>query len=313
MPHFSIKRVLLAALIKLIGWVVQGLFHVTRWLPETFTAAIGVPFGGLIRKGMKRRILDQVEQVFGPFAGPDDEDRFWKRHRDHLGRSIFEDFHLTWLSDEALRGRVELVGEEHVKQALSGGKGAVLFLNHLGNPGALVAAFGLRGYPTAYAGNRIELGAEGVMHALDRVEALVQRMYRRCHVDRVLLGDSLPRRMSEVLKGNGLFGLFMDYPVVWKNLHPVPFGNCDLRLNLGPAILALRHRVPVLSVTTLRTGLNHHRIFISPISAPPDSRGVDGAAGLMTEAISRMFIHLREHPDQWWPWDHAPLTPHADV
>lgn len=299
---------LLPVLIKLIGWTVHALFHVTRWLPESLTASISIPLGGIMRKGLKRRILDRVEQVLGPFAGPDDEDRFWNRHLDHLGRCIFEDFHLTWLDDEHLRGRVDLVGEEHIRQALSGGKGAVLFLNHLGNPGALVASFGLRGYLTAYAGNRIELGACGAMHSLDGVEALVQRMYRRCRIERVLLGDSLPKRMSEILKGNGLFGLFMDYPVVWKNLHPVPFGRCDLRLNLGPAILALRHRVPVLAVTAVRTGKNQHRVTVVPIEPPTDSRGGSAALELITAATGELYSHLREHPEQWWPWDHAPLS-----
>jgi lauroyl/myristoyl acyltransferase len=296
-------------LISLIGWLVTGLFHLTRWLPERLTAAISVPLGGLIRKGMKRQIRGQAERALGPFAADADAARFWKRHLDHLGRCIFEGFHLTWLSDDTLRERIEVIGEEHLREALAGGKGAVLFLNHLGNPGALVASFGLSGYPTAFAGNRIELGADGRMHCLDRVEALVQRMYRRGRVERVLLGEGLPRRMAEILKGNGLFGLFMDYPVVWKNLVQIPFGGCDIKLNLGPAILALRHRVPVLAVTVLRTGLNHHRVIITPIKAAEGSRGTAAATSLMTAAIGQLLTQLRPFPEQWWPWDYAPFTP----
>lgn len=309
----SPKTFLAQAFITVLGWLVDGLFHLCRWLPEGWTAAIAIPLGHAFHKKLRPRIVEQVERSLGPFSSPEAEEAFWNGHCDHFGRCIFEGFHLTWLEDEVILDRVELVGEDHVKEALAGGKGAVLFLNHLGTPGALVAGFGIRNYPTAFAGNRIEAGAAGQMRPMKRVEALVQRMFRRGRVERVLLGESLPKRMSEVLKGNGLFGLFVDYPVVWKNLRPIPFERCNLTLNLGPAILALRHRVPVLAVTTVRTGLNRHRIFITPISAPPDTRGVEAAAGLMTAAIAEMLVHLRQHPDQWWPWDHAPFTPLADV
>lgn len=309
----SLQTLLALAFITVLGWIVDGLFHLCRWLPESWTAAISIPLGQAFHKKLRTRIVEQVQRPLGPFTSPEAEEAFWRGHCDHFGRCIFEGFHLTWLKDEVILDRVELVGEEHVKQALAGGKGAVLFLNHLGTPGALVAGFGIRNYLTAFAGNRIETDVAGKMRPLTRIEALVQRMFRRGRVERVLLGESLPKRMSEVLRANGLFGMFVDYPVVWKNLRPIPFDRCQVTLNLGPAILALRHRVPVLAVTAVRTGLNRHRIFIDPISAPPDTRGVEAAAELMTAAIAKMLPHLREHPDQWWPWDHAPFTPHPDV
>lgn len=308
----SPQTLLALAFITILGWIVEGLFLLCRWLPMTWTAVIAVPLGQTFHGKLRPRIVEQVERALGPFPDREAEDAFWRGHCDHFGRCVFEGFHLTWLKDDEILDRVELVGEEHVKQALSGGKGAVLLLNHLGTPGALVAGFGIRNYPTAFAGNRIETAVAGQMRPLKRVEALVQRMFRRGRVERVLLGDSLPKRMSEVLNSNGLFGLFVDYPVVWKNLRPIPFGRCDLKLNLGPAILALRHRVPVLAVTTVRTGLNRHRVFITPVSAPPESRGLEAAEGLMTAAIAGMMVHLRGHPDQWWPWDHAPFTPRCD-
>lgn len=309
----SLQTLLALAFITVLGWIVDGLFHLCRWLPESWTAGISIPLGQAFHKKLRTRIVEQVQRPLGPFTSPEAEEAFWRGHCDHFGRCIFEGFHLVWLKDEVILDRVELVGEEHVKQALAGGKGAVLFLNHLGTPGALVAGFGIRNYLTAFAGNRIETDVAGKMRPLTRIEALVQRMFRRGRVERVLLGESLPKRMSEILKANGLFGMFVDYPVVWKNLRPIPFDRCQLTLNLGPAILALRHRVPVLAVTAVRTGLNRHRIFIDPISAPPDTRGVEAAAELMTAAIAQMLPHLREHPDQWWPWDHAPFTPHPDV
>jgi len=309
----SFQPILVPAAIKVLGWLVGGLFHLTRWLPERLTAAISAPMGKAVRRKSKRRILDQVEQALGPFAGPDAEDQFWDLYCSHFGRCLFESFHLTWMNDTEVIDRVELVGEEHLTQALAGGRGAVLLLNHLGCTGALVAAFGMRGYPTAYSGNRIEVGTAGRMWCLDGIEALVQRMYRRVRVERVLLGEDLPKRMTAILKQNGLFGLFMDHPVVWKSLQPIPFERCNLTLNLGPAILALRHRVPVLAVTALRTGLNHHRVTIKPLEVPAGARGTDAAAGLIEAAISQMLIQLRDHPDQWWPWEHAPLTPFASA
>jgi len=313
-PRTSIAK----ATAWLIGGVAWTIFYLARLVPARLVSWVAVPLGRAIRPlmglGIKTSLLDRVEQVLGPFAGPDAEDAFWQKRLRHLGLTVFEPFHLFWSSDEELEACVELVGEEHLKSARDGGNGAILFLNHLGNPGTLVTTLGgLRGYDTAFAGNQIVACIAGRDVPLEGVESLVTRMFSRAKVERVLLGPGLPGRMAGVLARNGLFGMFMDFPVVEKHNRLMPFGHARMTLNLGPALLALRHRVPVFAVTTVRTGLNQHRLTVTPLALPEKGVGLEErAADLIEAGTTRMLEALREYPDQWWPWEHAPLAPSPD-
>lgn len=303
---------------RIIAWciaaVLQGAcllnFHLLRFVPERLALAVARPLGALARSGMKLRILANLGRALGPAATAGERARaFWRAHILHLGLCVLEPVYFYWMSDDELRVRVEVDGEEHLRAVLRRGRGAVLFINHLGNPGAIVAGFGMRGYDLTIAGNRIVATIAGEELPLDRFESVVQRMFRRGHVERALLGERLPQRLAATLARNGVFAMFIDFPVVQKHCRPVDFGDATLNANLGPAILALRQRAEVLPVTCRRIGRNRHRLTIHPPLRPPEGAGLEeGATALIQQAVDVLLVELRAHPDQWWPWDWAPLT-----
>lgn len=286
--------------------VVVGAFHLLRCVPEKIALRACGLIGRLMRSGMKPTILARLRLVLGPDgAAPDGRD-FWRQHTRHLGGCVVEPVYFYWMSDAALRARVSVAGEEHLRAAQAGGRGAVLLLNHLGNPGAIVAGLGLRGHDLTIAGNRIVAGIAGVEVPLNALEALVQRMFRRGGVQRVLLGDRLPHRLTETLARNGLFAMFTDFPVVQKHNHLADFGHARMPLNLGPFILALRHRATVLCVTCRRVGDNHHQLHIHPPLPTPAGLAPGPAAVQLLQAATDLLVkHLRACPEQWWPWDWA--------
>ncbi|MGC4015535.1 MAG: lysophospholipid acyltransferase family protein [Luteolibacter sp.] len=288
--------IITACLIQLARLVVRLNFLLARCLPDRWLARLGHPVAVFMRHSHKDKILGRMEEVLGPFPSPNERERVWRLHLEHIGRCVFEPFQMYWSKDEDLIANIRISGEELLQQALAEGKGAVLFLDHIGNPGSLVAAFGIRDYDIAIAGNPVIA-----------VEDMVARLFKRGRVERVLLGERMPARMAEILKRNGLFGIFIDFPVVLKHNVILPFGRTGASVNLGPGLLALRQGAPVFSVTSIRTGPNQHRVVIAPLARPAKGPLREAAAELVEDAFDSMFQTLRSHPDQWWPWDEVCL------
>jgi len=302
--------------LKLIVAMAQlplGLFyHLIRLTPDSITYRGAGLMGRMIRTGMKGKIKERLGLVFpGKYEKTDQFREFWRKHVRHLGLSCFEPVYLVAASDETLLKWVSLEGEEYLHEVLKRKEGAVMFINHLGNPGAIVAGFGIRNYDITLAGNRIVASVADEGFNLDRVETMVQGMFKRGRVKRALLGENLPRQFGEVLKRNGLFGMFIDFPVVTKHNQRMPLGEASMMVNLGPALLALRRGAPVMTVTCFRIGKNRHHLRIRPpLPMPsPESGGLkERAETLMSAAIAEFAEDLLEHPDQWWPWDWADIT-----
>jgi len=292
-------------------WLVIGLYHLLRWMPRRWMyGRVSKRLGAAARQHLKGRVLDHVSQVLGQFESQEAKERFWEGHIDHLGRCVLEPIDLSWMPRSELLERIEVSGCEVLDEVRAEGKGGVLFLNHLGNPAIAVGALGPRGYDVAIAGNAINYADEKGMYRLDRLEGLIQRMFRSVNVERVLLGDDLPAKMRRVLARNGFFGMFVDFPVEEKHNVAVPFGGCFMEAHVGPALLALRHRVPVLMVTSHRCGENRHRLEITRLPLPaPELRLQKAAEELLRSALGQMLNSVRHHPDQWWPWDVVRLSP----
>jgi lauroyl/myristoyl acyltransferase len=303
------NRQLVLSLVWLTRPAVAGLLLGCRLVPEKLALTLARTLGWLTRIGKKPEVLARVRAVLGAevIAG-ERETKFWRAHLTHLGRTIIETVYLYQMSDAKQRARISVTGEEHLARVLARGRGAILFINHLGNPGAIVAGLGVRGYDITIAGNAMVATIAGEEVSLDYVESVVQRMFARCRVKRALLGDRLPRRVAETLARNGLFAMFIDFSVGRKHNQLIDFGDAHMNTNLGPALLALRHRAAVLGVTTLRVGDNRHRLTICPLMEPAEETGKAEARDLLREALGQLLPDLRAHPEQWWPWDWAEIS-----
>lgn len=296
--------------ISAVCWLVVGLFHLLRRMPRRWMyGQASKRLGTKIRGHLKTPVLDHVAQVLDGMGSTEERERFWDAHVDHLGRSLFESIDLGWAPFPELLDRIEVVGSDVLDEVRAEGRGGVLFLNHIGTPGAAAAALGPRGYDLAMVGNAVNYADANGMYRLDRLEGFIQRMFRRVNVERVLLGEDLPAKMARVLARNGFFAMFIDFPVEEKHNVSVPFGRRMMEAHIGPALLALRHRVPVLMVTTWRTGQNRHRLEVTRLPLPsPELRLRAAAEELLRSAMEQMLNSVRRHPDQWWPWDVVRLS-----
>ncbi|HMD14346.1 MAG TPA: hypothetical protein VKI62_06965, partial [Bacteroidota bacterium] len=133
-------------------------------------------------------------------------------------------------------------------------------------------------------------------------------LHKRMNAKRALIGKGLPESVAQIFRRNGIFSTFIDFSVIPKHTKWMPFGQSEMAVNLGPAIIALRHHVPVVCVSSFRTAENSHRVIIHPPISQELGPDIHlNATDLLSRALEIVETDLAEHPEQWWPWNYARL------
>ena len=269
-------------------------------LPRGRKFALSKPLGWLCRSFLKRSIQEKMRLLLPEVAADSAAFRsLWSRYLRNVGLSVFEIMILYRLTPVESREIIAVEGLEHLQAALGEGRGAMLFLNHLGNIGCVPGYFGLNNFDITIAGNAMPSPF---------VERRVQSMYRNVGAKRLLLGENLPGRAAQAFRRNGIFATYIDLPVTAKHTHWFTFGPAEIRAHLGPAILAFRNRVPVLCLNAVRLADNRHRMVIHPpLRHEPTGDTTTDAQRLTHEALRLLYADLRAAPDQWWAWDFTPI------
>jgi lauroyl/myristoyl acyltransferase len=273
-----------------------------RCIPENRSYAVA-PYVGLAqRTGTRLQSLANMQTVLGRESRTAIQwQDLWTKHKLHVGITAIESIHFGTMTREQLLARVSVEGEEHLLAALRGGKGAMLFINHLGNLGSIPAALGPRGYDVSITGN-----------AMPRpyLEKKITELYEHGGVKRVLVGERLPFKAARTFRRNGVFAAFFDFTVVGRLNHWLPFGCGELNTNIGPALLAQRNQAPVLYGSCRRLPDFRHCLTIHPpLLNPATGDRTSDALAVTQQALNRLAEELRERPEQWWPWDYAQIRP----
>lgn len=271
-------------------------------LPENWCYALAPHLGSALRAGVRGQTLANLQLFLGESSRTAVQwDALWALHKRHIGITTIESLKLGTTSKERIRAQVSVEGEEHLAGALKAGRGAMLFISHLGNIGAVAAALGTRGYDISITGN-----------AMPRpyIEKRVSQIHQYLGAHRLLIGEQLPFKAARVFRRNGVFASFIDYTVVEQLNHWLPFGSAELNTNIGPALIAQRSGVPILYVSCRPLPKVGHCLSIHP----PFEYNLTGerttdAIAVTQVAISRLAQEILERPEQWWPWDWAELRP----
>lgn len=113
-------------------WAAIGLLRVAVFLPYSWQLGLGRVVGGLLFHllARRRRIADRNLALCFPDWAPEARERLLRANFASLGMAFFEVALAWWASDRraAALGRVE--GLEHLEQALTRGRGAILLSAH---------------------------------------------------------------------------------------------------------------------------------------------------------------------------------------
>ena len=187
---------------------------------------------------------------------------------------------------------IRLEGVEALDAALARGRGAIAVTGHVGNWELLAAWAAAIGYPITVVVRRVnDL----------RFHSLIVRFRAAAGVE-VLVRDD-PRFVAAVgdaLRRNRVVAMLIDQDTRGAGVF-VPFFGRPAHTPPGAALLALRARVPVVTVFIERRPAGGHLVRVSPIPAELP-RGREGVRELTRRLTAAIETQIRRSPAEWVWW-----------
>jgi KDO2-lipid IV(A) lauroyltransferase len=259
-------------------------------------AALGERIGALGYKplGVRRDVVER--QIAAAFPGLDETEvlRIARESYSHLGRTTIETALLGTLPRNAVLDLFE--GADNwacVERAMSAGKGLIFVTGHLGNwelGGAYLAARGV--------------GLDVVVRNQENplFDAYLNRTRERIGMT-VVRDSEAVKRTPRSLKAGRAIAFLSDQGVLGLASTFVPFFGRPAKTPRGPAVFALRLKVPVVFGTALRQPSGRYRISFEPVTVQDTGnreRDVDAVVAEYTKTLERW---VRKAPEQYF-WHH---------
>jgi KDO2-lipid IV(A) lauroyltransferase len=205
-----------------------------------------------------------------------------------------ESFAELSLFEKILRepGYMRLEGVEALDAALARGRGAIAVTGHVGNWELLAAWAAAIGYPITVVVRRV--------HEL-RFHALILRFRAAAGVE-VLVRDD-PRFVTAVrdaLRRNRVVAMLIDQDTTGAGVF-VPFFGRLAHTPPGAAVLALRARVPVVTVFVERRPEGGRLVRVAAVPGGR-ARGRDGVGALTARLTAAIEAQIRRSPAEWVWW-----------
>jgi lauroyl/myristoyl acyltransferase len=204
------------------------------------------------------------------------------------------------------RPRMILEGEEHLRAALAGGKGAVLWLApFVFNSGPTKIVFHDKGYRVSHLSSPKHGVSEtkfGVK-VLNRLRCIPEDRFL---VDRIVFDRAAPstamRRMVRALKAGEVVSIVASSTEGYEMIKGSIFGG-RLPVAVGAPRLAALTGAPLLPVFTVRDPRLGWRIAVEPPIAIAPARSSDERCIAATAAfLQRCEPWVRQYPEQWRAW-----------
>lgn len=248
----------------------------------------------------KQIVLGNIDKVFKQTITLKEKVRLAKAFYSHMATSLKEMIMMDWLSPERLNQLVEVRGVEHLMEALSKDRGALLLTGHLGSweLASLVALSQLT--PRA-----------GQFHIVRRpihtkwVEKKVFVRMERYGIKRIDSHGGLVK-INRVLKNKGivLFALDQHTGIKRKTGMAVDFFGIKAGTYTSLAFFAQKTQAPVVPLSSYRKQNGQHIFeFHKPLIWKENT---DKAQAIYNNTLHYNQIleqFILEHPEQWW-WMH---------
>jgi len=246
--------------------------------------------------------------------GPDPEGRnHSKVIRDYFRNSVCVKLDALRLAGDGnhLARSVDVRGEEHLKEALSRGKGAILCTGHFGSVRAGAGLLGVLGYPVTLVADWNFTPDSSQKDSLSKMIywSPIRRHLKRDNIwvnfwDETRGSIAVALQAAEVLKQNEIVMTNIDTGSRRTDLSraiEVDFMGVRSPILPGPVQLSKFTGAPILTVLLRRSGDWSHLIMdISPVEG-------NGEASLQ-ECFTRLEKAIRENPAQWELWKMSRLV-----
>jgi KDO2-lipid IV(A) lauroyltransferase len=243
----------------------------------------------------RRRIaFINLDIAFGDALAKQEKERIAKVSFQNFAAFIFDFLKLAQMSPEERSRYIEIQGEQHLKEALSLGRGVLAVSAHFGNFPLLLTAMSLKGYPVK----------------------VVTRHFKSAWADRLYTGllnrfgtgtfprDKVAAHILKALKNKGIVGYVLDQNMQNENGIFVNFFGRQACTIKGLATLAGRYASPIVPAFIVSEPSGLHRIYIEKSYVPDDPKGLKEKEFELTQRYTALIEEwIRRYPEQWL-WGH---------
>jgi protein-L-isoaspartate(D-aspartate) O-methyltransferase len=282
-----------------VTFLLHPLSWLARALPRGAALALGAALGWLWYRlvPVRRRVaLENLRQAFPTFALAARR-RILRASLMELGRSTLELLRVPGLDRAEAERLVEHQGEEHLRSALAGGRGALVVTAHFGAFDLLACAEALRGLKLAVVSR--ELGSRGV-------NRFWMRLRRRTGLT-ILPSRGSALQIHRLLRQGWVVALVIDQHMPPGRGLSVPFFGRPASTTHAPAVLSLGSGAPIVPVTVERLSDGRLRASFEPAQPPPRGLPPGARAGEILRVTRGLNAWLedriRARPDHWL-WIH---------
>ncbi len=274
---------------------VRAVLGLARTLPRGAAPGVGRALGrAAFAAGVRRAVcLENLGRAFGTAAETGVYERLGRHAYEHVGMSALEFLRLPHEDPAALRDRMDVQGEQHIRAALAAGNGAIVASGHFGNWEMMGACAAARGWPVTFVVQRLRNSA---------VDRIVQGIRTGVGIEVVERGMAL-RRVHASLAANRLVHFMCDQDARRRGVF-VPLFGVPASTPKGAAQLALRMGVPFIPAFGWR--LDEDGRHCADFTPPVVARATEEDAAvleLLTEFNRRLEAAVRRVPEQYW-WAH---------
>lgn len=261
-------------------------------------ASMGNHLGSLMWQCLPKRRRMAVNAIMKHLEIPEREATGIARESFRQNARSFLELPLVPAMDERfLSDRLIVDDPEHWKAVLNEETPAVITTAHLGAWELLAGLFGLY-----FPADRQRL----IIVRQNKNKLLNERIFalRGAKGTTILSHRNVSSTVVSALKSGGVASFLVDHNCNRREAVFLPFLNDIAAVNMGPALLAVRSRVPTFSIFLVREG-EKYRMITDPWLRPSDLSGsiherIVQVAKNYTASVEK---YVRRYPEQWF-WMH---------
>lgn len=271
-----------------------------KFLPSILPLRASVEAGGLagilafdLFRVRRRVTLANLERALGGEYTARELRAVGRRSYVNFARSMVEFSALDRLKPKRLRKMVTVRGREHIDDALSKGKGAIVVTGHFGSWELLGAAAVAHGLPADFLvgeqGNRM-------------VDDLMNELRRSAGIGTIARGVAA-RGVFSSLKKNRIVAMLSDQDARKAGIF-VDFFSTPASTYPGAAQFAFRAGSPIVFCYIVRRkGIEHEAVFLPPLRADASREREDEVRRLTAAHTAALEEVASRYPDHYF-WAH---------
>ncbi len=259
---------------------------------------------GVFAGRRKKIALANLHLVFGKQKGEKELKAIYRKCLVLTVVGFIELIKLASLPYDVAKGRIEVVGKDHLDAALAKGKGVIITGLHLGNFPLLAALLAIEGYPIAVIIKRPRNRYIGRLY--ERMTAKIGIKFIDGKMRREAAMNSLRQ-----LRSGGIVYIVIDQNPPYPDIM-VEFFGYEVPSYKGPVVLAMRTGAVILpAFIVYRDGWLHRLIIEPPFHLQVTEDKEKDVAQNLARLIKTTEKYIEQYPEQWWWW-HRRWKRHID-